>query len=306
MDGKKRNMKKKPTLHAQLKEIATKVKPTAFFDFKAYLEALYQELHVAGAKCNYVLFSQALGLSRSNVVFLIIKGQRPLTEKNAEKIVAALALTGKEKSYFLQLVNYQYHSSSQDKERALAKLTQIKSHTIDDEAVKLQMQFYSEWYHMAIYELTHIDAFNSDVEWIARAIVPAIRPEQARESLALLENIGLIRFDELAGRHLPTQAEFSAAQVIAHLAISQYHHHMIDLAKMALADIAENLRDISAVTIAVNQGNVEALKSEIAQFRKQLLEFASKEDDKDVVYQMNLQLFPISKPMKARKMDNAQ
>ena len=63
----------------------------------------------------------------------------------------------------------------------------------------------------------------------------------------------------------------------------------------ALTDTPKAERDISTITMNVNPERLPELKKMFENFRKQVVEFAGTEiKSDDEVYQMNLQLFPVT------------
>jgi uncharacterized protein (TIGR02147 family) len=162
------------------------------------------------------------------------------------------------------------------------------------------LEFFTEWYNVAIYELAFTPYFNDDPKELAGLLTPRIRPEQARKSLELLQRLNLLHKDESSGRLVPKRSRVSTGDEIASLAIIRYHQKMIDLGKESLTSVEASLRDISAISIAIPEEKLPELKKEISALRKKLLSMAEQETNPDAVYQVNFQLFPLSR-QKARK-----
>lgn len=279
-----------------LEALHAAVLPSRYLEYRDYLQAVYTHLKDHLTKYSYVQFAEDLGLSRSNVAYLIIKGQRPLTNKAGEKIAEHLVLSGLEKNYFRILVQYKNAATAQQQEELFQKLVALKSQTLTSINLKSQLDFFSEWYHIAIYELIALPSFQSDPNWIADHLQPRVRPEQARKSLQLLEALKLIRWDKEKCRHVPTQTRVTTGDEIASVAIIRYHHKAIEIGKESITQVAEDLRDISSITMALPSDLIPKLKEEISLFRKKLLALAEGSPYPDTVYQMNVQLFPLSKP----------
>ncbi|MEZ4741800.1 MAG: TIGR02147 family protein [Bdellovibrionota bacterium] len=288
-------------IRKKIEEIAGNIiKASSYLDYKLYLQDVYNELKQHKNDCSYTAFSEALGLSKTNVAYLIIKGQRPLTVKNGEKIAAHLKLKGIERKYFLGLVKYYAEKDPLKKEKIFSLLVNAKNKTLNSAVQKQQLEFYSEWYHSAIFELVHLSAAVSDAHVLAKMLEPNIRPEQAKKSLALLESLKLIQFDRKSNRYIISANSFSAENVLAHVAISRYHQKMIELAKESLVTMKAKKRDISAITFSIPEGRLYELKEEVKKFRKKVLAITENTIDSEIVYQMNIQLFPISKPLYSR------
>lgn len=279
----------------QLAKLHQAVNPAWYLDYREYLQACYLYLKQEVPGTSYVSFSENLGFSKTNVLFLIIKGKRPLSNKAAEKIIAGLELTGVEKQYFRTLVHHANASTLAEKDELFRKLVTVKSQSVTSPMTRSQLDFFNEWYHVAIYELINAVDFQSNSQWIAKHLQPNIRPEQARKSLQLLQSLDLIVWDAEKKRFLPTKTRVSTGDEIASVAVIRYHQQLLDLAKNSLTTMNEHERDISAISFAVPSYMIEEIKEEIRIFRKKILSLTEQERRPDTVYQMAIQLFPVTK-----------
>ena len=271
------------------------VKPHGYLDYRDYLGGLYRWLKASEKRYSYIAFAEEFGFSRTNVLHLIIRGKRPLSRKAAEKISNLLGLTGLEKSYFEVLVAYQNSRNSSERESLMRKLLDMKRRTLTSAAERAQLEFFSEWFHPAIYEMTQLEDFESDPKWISDRLRPRIRPEQARKSLQLLEGLDLISYDEANGRHVPMEFQISTGDEITSVAVIRYHQKLIEMGRESITRIHEDERDISAITICVSNDLAQKMKQEIQIFRKKMMALAEESKSSDAVYQMNVQLFPLTK-----------
>ncbi len=69
---------------------------------------------------------------------------------------------------------------------------------------------------------------------------------------------------------------------------------MIDLARDAL-ELAPSEREFNGVTVQIPREHLEGVKERIRKFRKELNEHLSQFETTGDVYQLNLQLFPLTK-----------
>jgi len=281
--------------------IASRVSVSRFLDYKEYLQAVYEAIKQELGKYSYINFSDDLGFSKTNVLHLIIKGRRPLTSKAAAKIADVLQLQSKDRKYFSDLIAYHNSRDSMQRELLFQDLVDLKAKEVKSEDKLLaQLEFFTEWFHSAIYELCFTNAFTPDPKQLAAMLTPRIRPEQARKSLELLERLGLIRRDDAGSSYLPTHSRISTGDEIASLAITRYHQKMIELGKESLTAIQAQSRDISSVSIAIPSSLLPEVKREISLFRKKLLNMAEQANNADVVYQTNIQFFPLSRDKGAK------
>jgi uncharacterized protein (TIGR02147 family) len=270
-----------------IETIASRVPVTRYLDYREYLQAVYQALKNELGSYSYLSYAEDLGFSKTNVIHLIIKGKRPLTDKAADRIE--------------QLVSFQNSHDPIEREVLMQNLLHYKNKDVHSDESHDQLEFFTEWFNVAIYELALTPYFSEDPKELAGLVTPRIRPEQARKSLELLQRLGLLRKDETSGRLMPTRNRVSTGDEIASLAIIRYHQKMIDLGKESLTSVEATLRDISAISIAIPEHKLPEFKKEISALRKKLLSMAEEETHPDAVYQVNFQLFPLSrqKPKKS-------
>lgn len=271
------------------------VKPTSHLDYRDYLKSLYLQIKKLKSNYSYLLFAEDLGFSKTNVLHLIIQGKRPLSVKAGKKIATGLKLSGVDKNYFDILVQYQNARDSQKREQLFKKLLSAKNKSLGSIEDKSKLEFFSEWYHPTIYEMSYLDDFQADASWIADRLNARLRPEQIRKSLQLLESLNLIYFDKTSDRYHPTEGDVSTGDEIASVAVIRYHQKLIEMGKESLTRISEDLRDVSSITVCVSEEMAERLKEEVRTFRKKMLMLAKESKSMDTVYQMNVQLFPLTK-----------
>ncbi len=82
---------------------------------------------------------------------------------------------------------------------------------------------------------------------------------------------------------------------IQSLAIRNYHKKMIELAGKSVEEIPVDKRNISGITSKVSQQGYVKITNRIAEFREELMQMIYEDEDVDQVYQINFQIFPVSK-----------
>ena len=269
--------------------------PSRYLDYRQWLVDFYECTKETLGSYSYIQFSADLGFGENNVVHLITRSKRNLTLKSLARMVEELDLKGKEVLYLETLVEYSNSRKSEVREKLFQKLLSLKSRVLSSSLDQNQLEYYREWYHPVVREMVAMPGFKEDPHWIADRIVPRILPEQARKSLELLRELGLVEVNETTNQLFLTQTNVTAGDEVAGHAIVRYHQRVIELARDSITRVDADERDISAVTVGLSDETFQNIKNEIQQFRKHILRIAEQEKDPARIYQINFQLFPFSK-----------
>jgi uncharacterized protein (TIGR02147 family) len=159
-----------------------------------------------------------------------------------------------------------------------------------------QYEFYSKWYHSALRELLDFHATDgSDCDWLARQLTPPIKPAEARQGLELLEKLGFAIRDE-AGRYRVKDPIITTGYGNAALNANNFVMESLDLAMGAIDRFPAETRNLSTVTFSIPKSRFKYYEAKIRNFRRELMQEIGREKGTNVVYQLNLQLFPLSHP----------
>lgn len=156
------------------------------------------------------------------------------------------------------------------------------------------LQMLTKWYHLALMELITCTGFQSDERLIAQKL--QISLSELRESLFTLVNAGLIERVNGEWRKKTLHLDFPSDTTTE--ATAQYHRTMtgkaleVLSAKSQPADVSR--RRVIGSTVAVNPKNLERAMEELDSFLFKLSSLLC-EGDCNEVYQVNLQLFPLTK-----------
>ncbi len=279
-----------------LKNITSKISVTKYLDYKDYLEAVYQAMKHEMTSYSYMQFAEDLGFARSNVMYLIIKGQRPLTNKTGKKIAESLDLKSVERKYWDDLVAYFDSDLAPERETILQHLVKQKTKAISDsDELMDQLEYFTEWYHIAIYEFSFTPHFTDDPQELAASLIPKIRADQAKKSLMLLQKLGLLALNADTKRLQPTQERVSTGHEIMSMALVRYHQKILELAKQALMTISIEEREIIATSMAIAPERLPKIKKEIRALSKKIMDIAAQDPEPERVYQLSIQLFPLTR-----------
>jgi uncharacterized protein (TIGR02147 family) len=286
------------------KALGSLVLPSHFIDYRDWLLALYDAAQKT-TPISWLDLAHDLGLSRTNALFLVARGKRPLSGKAAQRLASSLELGPKESWWLKTLVEWQNCRDFQKREVLFQKILEFRKEASQDDATKLRLEYFSAWWHPALRERIMHRPLVNDPDKIAKMMQPTLRPEQVSRSLELLQSLGLIRLHKrlwtsATDENISTGAEVDT--LTESLGIIRYHRDVMTLAKDSLTHVDESQRDISAVTFCVSKDTAEKIKEEIASLRARLLALAADENQRltknaepFIVWQFNAQLFPLTR-----------
>jgi uncharacterized protein (TIGR02147 family) len=175
-----------------------------YTDYRAFLRDYFNEQKAARPSFGHELFACRAGIKSSGFVLHVMKGERNLTRPVALGIARAMGLTQAQTAYFEDIVSFGQAKKQSDREyyleRIQAKRKSVKSSALDDK----QYEFYSAWYHSVIRELMTLVKKSGDPASLAKLLVPPITSKQAKDSLKLQEELGILKKNR-SGRYRQTQ-----------------------------------------------------------------------------------------------------
>jgi uncharacterized protein (TIGR02147 family) len=262
-------------------------------NYRCYLKDFFQEKK-SESGYTHRDFARAAGVNSPSWLSQLIKGRKNLTTASTIKVCKALKLNKKEAEYFELLVEFTQAKTNEVKDHFYKKMIELKKKlgviTINEE----QYEFYTRWYHPVIRSLVSKVDFGDDYAVLARKVLPAITPAEAKKSVQFLERTGFIKRDK-NGKWIQTKSIMTTGDEVSSLKIVNYHKEVSKLAAEAHDRSPKEKRDISALTVGINEKDFSFIKSEIQTFRKKILQVAQNSKKADRVYQLNFQFFPVSR-----------
>jgi uncharacterized protein (TIGR02147 family) len=265
-----------------------------FTNYRDFLKAFYAAKKAERNSFSYQAMAQRAGFKSKASFANIISGVQSLSNNTILNIARALCLGKKETDYFEAMVHFNNAATPEEKSRCFERMRTLTPKNEGTLLVESQYDFYSQWYHCVLRELVVTDGFRDDFAQLAKRVVPAITPAQARKSVELLVKLGMIE-RKADGTYRQVEPVMTTVDEVASLALQNYHREYLRLAAEAISRIDRSDRETSSVTMGISKRGFRKVKNEIQQFRKRLLEIAAEETSTEAVYQVAFQAFPTSK-----------
>jgi uncharacterized protein (TIGR02147 family) len=267
-----------------------------YTDYRKYLRDYYENRKAVDRGFTVRYIAENVGFKSASFFCQLISGRSNMSPELACKFSKFIGFNKKESDYFETLVSYNQAKNHPQKKKLFEKLIgfkQSKIRTIDSDLY----EFYDKWYYNAIRELLFFYPFSGNFQELAKILNPSISPAEAQKAVALLEQWGLVK-KEASGRYVRSDNQSITTGMEAQsFYINNYQHAVLDLAKEALDRFPRDERSLSTLTISLSPGGYNKIESEVHLFRRRMLIIAEEDARENRVYQMNIQLFPMTNVM---------
>lgn len=252
-------------------------------DFLIWFQREYLKRRQKNESYSIRAFSNYLKISPATVSHLL-SGKRVPSIKFVTKLFAKLELTPSEKDAILSSLGKKNVSA------APASFADYNYQTIALDSFKLL----AEWYHYAIVEMTCTSGFKFDYAWIASRL--GISVTEVRQAVERLTRLELL--EEKDGTLVKAHDFFTNGDdVLTSSAHKQLQRHVLQKALDAIDTVSIEEKDISSITMAIDEKKIPAAKKMITKFRRDLCKFLEN-GDQTRVYNLGIQLYPISKEIR--------
>jgi uncharacterized protein (TIGR02147 family) len=222
----------------------------------------------------------------------ILRGRCGLSPKSARKVAKRLKLSSDETEHFAALVALNHGRSERARKQAEERLASLSAVQGYDSLTLDRFKIISDWYHFAILELTELSYFESTPSWIAGRL--GIATELTNEAIDRLIKLGLLKKNE-DGKFVQTNLHLATPSGIPSRELREYHSQLLKKADDALDQIDISERDFSSVILTINSKDMESARREFKEFRRKFCVDFQKEGNKDRVYCLGMQFYPLDR-----------
>ncbi len=253
--------------------------------FRGFLQAELARRCARNPRYSLRSFARHLGVDHSTLS-QILRGKRPLTARAIEAYGQRLAVSPDQVRAYVAR-EQRFGSTEMTTLREVQQLTHDTANLIGD------------WYHYAILELTRLREFRPDTRWIARVL--GISPDQVNIALQRLLRLKLLDMKS-RNRWVDTSGDTVASlDAFSQVAVRRLFEQVRELSLSAARRAPAGFHDHSSATLAVSTNRLPEALARIARFRGELIAFLESAADRDDVYQLEINLFPVTSLRQERK-----
>ncbi|MBO5531435.1 MAG: TIGR02147 family protein [Fibrobacter sp.] len=264
---------------------------TEYQDYREYMRDFYAE-HKKNSYFTWRKFASLAGFASPAYLKLVSDGKTSLSKPGIAKAARAMGLEGFDYTYFTLLVKFGNAKNDSEKESALRELEREarinKIRIVDADAFR----YYENPAYPIIRELAPLMP-NASFGEIASKVKHEITAAQVRDILQFLVKADLLKKND-DGTYEQTQKAVKGSKETIPLVIRTMNRKMSELAFQSIAKDSVEERNFSGITMGINKSVYDRITKEIDIFRKKIIDIANECRDIDQVYQMNLQVFPLT------------
>ncbi len=269
----------------------------SYTDYRAYLKDYFAFKKAQNNGFSLKVIADRAGFKARDYILRVMNGTRNLSQSGCFKLSEALHLSEKETSYFINLVAFNQAETPREKEFFYLKMAEICKYGQHQKIRQDQFEYFSEWYYSVLRSILPVIDFKDDYAAIGKFLSPPLTAVQAEKAIRFLLDLGLLNRDDAGKYHVATP-QLTAGDAVHSVAMTRFHKQSLELAQHALERYTAEERDITGVTMSLSQQGFEKIREEIAAFRKRAMCIAEQDKNEERAFQLNMQLFPLSKRRK--------
>ena len=225
-----------------------------------------------------------------------MQGEKNLSEQSIQKVASGLRLGKRESEFFAALVLFNQAETAEERNSHYAKMQEILKIVRFSESQHLmahyQYQVYSDWRHLVVRSLIGMFGFSGDFKELGNRVHPKITPEQAKESVKLLQSCGLISKKE-DGSYELSQSAITTGNRTSKTALRGFHQKCLKLGADSIDRDQPSDRNISGLTLSISKDGYERIVERINAFRKEIAFLAEEDQEADSAYQLEICFFKV-------------
>lgn len=262
-----------------------------YLEYREYLRDYYREQKKGKPFFSYRFIGHRVGMD-SSFVIKVLQGNLHVSAKKIESFIKLLELKGPEAEYFEALVHFCKAKTERQRKLYFDRLFAISS--VKAQRLEAhQYEFFQKWYYSAVWSIINCVSFKGDFRALAEQCLPPITVWDAKRAVKLLLRLGLIKKDG-DGRYSTTDTNLTTGPQWHSHAVEGYQREMVRLAGESIERSRKQERDLSTVTLCIDEKALPEIREHARQFRSSLIKLVNSHGGTGRVYQLNVQLFPLS------------
>lgn len=263
-----------------------------YLDYRAFFKdwLAYQKASQSGVSLRALARNSGL---TAGYLSMAIAGTRPLTEKALAKLKGSLNLNDAEFNYLHQLVILGTSQQHEERFSAVEKMKRYRSYRRLNPKETEVYQYLSQWYYVAIREMTGLPDFRADAQWIQARLRSHVELKEIKEALRFLSENGFIQLLS-DGRAIPPEKRLDCDGGVFRLSMSNFHKQVLKLAGESIENTDREHRQLQGHAFVADAETFEKAKTILEEAFERIRSLTAESPNSDSVYYLEMALFPFT------------
>jgi uncharacterized protein (TIGR02147 family) len=263
-----------------------------YSDYRTFLLDTFSLNKTENPKFSHRFFAAKADFGSSSTLKLIMEGQRNLSKATVLKLVQVFDFTTIEANYFESLVFYNQAKTLEEKDHYFQKLLELQRNLAPQQIEPDRYSYFSRWYHCVIREAICFESFDGDLQKLSQSLSPKVSIDDVEDSIEMLLKLGFLQKTKTG--YEQADPVLTSGNGLNEYRIIQFQIAMLKNAIQSFDLIHRNHRLSSSTTFGISQTTFEHFVRLVRDFRAQLTQMAHADKNPDRVYQLALNLFPLT------------
>ena len=260
-------------------------------DYRDFLKEYYDRRKAEMPLYSYRMMGDKLGLDSSYLYRVLQKKQHlPAHALPAAKDI--LALSGRQAEYFELLYSAAVTKDKGKREELMAKALSLRDVHLHD-LKQAELKLLENWWIPAVRAYLELNGGVVNLKQIAKDICPPITEEQAKEAIDTLLEVGLIK-KMASGKLALTDAHLTVGGPEKAKAVRHFQKEVLRLAAESLENTPVEERNVSTLTLSVDQVCFDDLGDMLKEFRRLIQKRVDGAKNPDRVMQLSMAFYPVA------------
>jgi uncharacterized protein (TIGR02147 family) len=268
-------------------------------NYRSFLRAELAERIGRNPAYSLRAFARQIGISAPSLSLLLNEKQN-FSPTAALRAATRIGLSGIESEYFCQLVNFETTKSPELKAAVLAKLSVLNPKRQLTELSVDRFKSISDWYHVALLEMTEIQGADFSPRALAKRL--GIAPVEVEAALERLQRLELIEeIPGSKGSYRKVKRRHVAKSMVPSEAIRKFHRQMLEKAMDSIEGQTPEERVIGTEMFSIASEHIEEARKLRDEFFAKMAELSERPGRKNDVYGVGLQFYRVTTPLRGKK-----
>ncbi|MBR4786176.1 MAG: TIGR02147 family protein [Fibrobacter sp.] len=270
-----------------------------YTSYRQYIADYYADRKAKSA-FTWQEFATSAGFTSPVYLKYVSEGRFNLSDAAVERVAASMRLSGYCLEYFREMVGFDHAKTDAAKRDAFNKMLAIadahKAKIIEGDSFR----YFDSWRNPVLRELAPAMPGAKPLA-LAHACRPKVSAAEVSEALNFLVKANLLSKDEDGNYRQTDKVVTTGPMEVTPVAVRGLHRQMGEIALEAIEGVPQAERHFSGVTLGITRGAYDEIVAEIDACRKKIIEIATRDDETDEVYRLNVQFFPMTNKQELKK-----